>query len=136
MLLISRKHHDFLAVVEIMFIKTFGYEAETQQGGQSLKREDPGLRLEADSMIRLSYTSDWGWAMKIQINHMNKGKANKNTNKTVTICWHVKFSANHSSNSSVLNLKGCRRWQGIVNSRLSTIPRFSLVPQILLPKSH
>lgn len=77
MLLIFRKHHDFLAVVEIMFIKIFGYQAETLEGGQSLKREDPGLRLEADSIIRLSYTSDWGWAMTIQINHNNKGKANK-----------------------------------------------------------
>lgn len=119
-----------------MFIKIFGYQAETQEGGQSLKREDPGLRLEADSIIRLSYTSDWDWAMKIQINHMNKGKANKSTNKTVTTCWCVKFSAYHSSNSYVLNLKGCRIWQGIVNSRLSAIARFSLVPQILLPKLH
>lgn len=119
-----------------MFIKTFGYPTETQWGGQSLKHEDPGLRLEADLMIRLSYTSDWGWAMKIQINHMNKGKANNNTNKTITVCWRVKFSAYHSCNSYVLNRKGCRRWQGSVNSRLSTIPWFSLVPHILLPKSH
>jgi len=68
-------------VVEIMCIKTFGYQAETQQGGQSLKCEERGLRLDSDSMVRLSYTSDWGLAVKIQINYMNKGKSNKNTNK-------------------------------------------------------
>lgn len=84
-----------------MFIKTFGYHTETQQGGQSLKHEDPQLRLQADSIIRLSYTSDQGWAMKIQINHMNKGKANTNTNKTVNIRCCVKFSAYHRSNSYI-----------------------------------
>lgn len=78
MLLIFTEHHDLLVVVEIMFNETFGYQAETQQGGQSLKCEDPGLRLEADSMIRLSYTSDWGWAMQLQINHMNKEKSKQN----------------------------------------------------------
>lgn len=46
MLLILREHHDFLAVMEIMYIKTLVYQAEAEQWGQSLKCEEPGLRLE------------------------------------------------------------------------------------------
>lgn len=45
MLLILRKYHDFLAVVEIMYIKTLVHQDKAEQWGQSLKNEEPGLRL-------------------------------------------------------------------------------------------
>lgn len=54
----KNKHHGFLAVEEIIFIKAFGCQAEIQQDGQSLKYEDLGLKLESNSMIRFNYTSD------------------------------------------------------------------------------
>lgn len=37
MLLILRKHHDFLAVLEIMYMTTLVYQDEAEQWGQSLE---------------------------------------------------------------------------------------------------